>query len=155
VQNGDALLVNVWGQASLSQEVTVRPDGNITLPLVGDVSAAGQTPAALGVEIGRRLNGLVLDPKVSVSVRTSREPSISVVGEVKTAGTYPLRPGEGVLEILARAGGLSEFASKDNIFVIRRQAEPLRVRFRYDALAAGDGAGLAFQLQDGDILVVE
>ena len=155
VQVGDALVVNVWGQASLSQEVVVRPDGSITLPLIGDVRASGQAPNALAQDIGRRLTGMVIDPKVSVSVKTSREPTISVVGEVKTAGSYPLRPGEGVLEVLARSGGLSEFANKDRIFVIRRQGEPMRVRFRYDSLASGDGAGLAFTLQDGDILVVE
>ena len=155
VQIGDTLMVNVWGQASLSQEVVVRPDGNLTLPLIGDVVAAGQTPPSLGQEIGRRLTGLVLDPKVSVSVKTSREPTISVVGEVHAAGAYPLHPGDGVLETLARAGGLSEFANKDRIFIIRRRGEPMRVRFKYDALAAGDGAGLAFSLQDGDILVVE
>lgn len=155
IQNGDQLIVTVWNQENLSGEVNVRPDGNITLPLIGDVAVAGMTPPACAKEIARRLNGLVLDPKVAVSVAQTREPTVSVLGEVRDAGTYPLRRGEGVLEVLARAGGLSEFADRERIFVIRRQGEPLRVRFSYHKLVRSEGAAIAFALQDGDVVVVE
>jgi polysaccharide export outer membrane protein len=100
------------------------------------------------------LNGLVVDPHVAVSLAAVREPNVSVVGEVRTAGAYLLRPGEGVLEMIARAGGLSEFANRGKIFVLRRN-DNLRVRFDYDKLAHADGAAVKFMLQDGDVVVVE
>lgn len=155
IQAGDKLVVNVWSQANLSGEHVVRPDGNITMPLVGDVAVAGLTPPSCSKEVARRLNGLVLEPKVSVSVAGTREPSVSVLGEVRDSGAYPLKPGEGVLEIIARAGGLSEFADRDRIFVIRRKGEPIRVRFRYEKLVRQEGAAVSFALQDGDVVVVE
>lgn len=151
---GDRLVVNVWNQPPLSGEVLVRPDGNITLPLVGDVQVAGATPEQAGEAVVRKLSGLVVEPHVAVSLAGTRAPTISVLGEVQQAGTFELRPGEGVLEVLARAGGLSEFARKDAIFVVRR-SQGLRVRFDYRRLAQASGAGVAFELQDGDVVVVE
>lgn len=154
VAAGDRLVVNVWNQPPLSGEVLVRPDGNITLPLVGDVHVAGGTPHQAGEAIVRKLAGLVVEPHVAVSLAGTRDPTVSVLGEVQQAGSYALRPGEGVLEMLARAGGLSEFARKDAIFVVRR-SQGLRVRFDYQRLARGVGAGVTFELQDGDVVVVE
>lgn len=154
VRSGDRLVVNVWNQAPLSGEVLVRPDGNITLPLVGDIYVLSMTPPQVGDEVGKKLNGLVVDPHVAVSLANLREPSVSVMGEVRTAGNYPLRPGEGVLEMIARAGGLSEFANRGRIFVLRR-TDSLRVRFDYDKLSRADGAAVKFTLQDGDLVVVD
>lgn len=154
VAPGDRLVVNVWNQPPLSGEVLVRPDGNITLPLMGDVQVAGVTPQQAAEAVARKLTGLVVEPHVAVSLAGTREPTVSVLGEVQQAGSYPLRPGEGVLEVLARAGGLSEFARKDAIFVVRR-SQGLRVRFDYQRLARAVGAGVAFELQDGDVVVVE
>ncbi|MBI1948651.1 MAG: polysaccharide biosynthesis/export family protein [Deltaproteobacteria bacterium] len=154
VAPGDRLVVNVWNQPPLSGEVLVRPDGNITLPLMGDVQVAGVTPQQAAEAVARKLTGLVVEPHVAVSLAGTREPTVSVLGEVQQAGSFPLRPGEGVLEVLARAGGLSEFARKDAIFVVRR-SQGLRVRFDYQRLARAVGAGVAFELQDGDVVVVE
>ncbi|HEY4221947.1 MAG TPA: polysaccharide biosynthesis/export family protein [Myxococcota bacterium] len=154
VQLGDKLAINVWNQAPLSGEVIVRPDGNITLPLVGDIYVLGMTPPQVADEVGKHLTGLVVDPHVAVSLANLREPNVSVVGEVKQAGAFPMRPGEGVLELIARAGGLSEFADKGRVFVIRR-SEGLRVRFDYSKLAHADGVATKFPLVDGDIIVVE
>lgn len=154
VAPGDRLVVNVWNQPPLSGEVLVRPDGNITLPLVGDVQVVGATPQQAAEAVARKLGGLVVEPHVAVSLAGTREPTVSVLGEVQQAGTFPLRPGEGVLEVLARAGGLSEFARKDAVFVVRR-SQGLRVRFDYRRLAQAHGAGVAFELQDGDVVVVD
>ncbi len=154
VTPGDRLVVNVWNQPPLSGEVLVRPDGNITLPLMGDVAVAGVTPQQAAEAVARKLSGLVTEPHVAVSLAGTREPTVSVLGEVQQAGSYALRPGEGVLEVLARAGGLSEFARKDAIFVVRR-SQGLRVRFDYQRLSRAVGAGVAFELQDGDVVVVE
>lgn len=154
VMPGDRLVVNVWNQPPLSGEVLVRPDGNITLPLVGDIYVLGLAPPSISDEVAKKLNGLVVDPHVSVALANTRAPMVSVVGEVRTAGTFELRPGDGVLEVLARSGGLSEFASRDRVFVIRR-SENMRVRFDYEKLARANGAGVQFLLQDGDVVVVE
>lgn len=154
VQPGDRLVVNVWNQQPLSGEVLVRPDGNITMPLVGDVFVYNMTPPQASAEIAKRLNGMVVEPNVAVALTSNRDATVSVVGEVQTAGSFDLRPGEGVLEVLARAGGLSEFADKSRIFVVRK-SENLRVRFSYDKLAHADGAAVKFMLQDGDVVVVD
>lgn len=154
VMPGDRLIVNVWNQAPLSGEVLVRPDGNITLPLVGDVYVLGLTPPEISDEVKKKLTGLVVDPNVAIALANTRSPTVSVVGEVRTAGSFELRPGEGVLEVLARAGGLSEFANRSRVFVIRR-SETKRVRFDYDRLSRAHGTGVKFLLQDGDVVVVE
>ena len=151
---GDRLVVNVWNQPPLSGEVLVRPDGSITMPLVGDVQVVGATPQQAAEAVARKLTGMVVEPHVAVSLSGTHAPTVSVLGEVQQAGTFELRPGEGVLEVLARAGGLSEFARKDAIFVVRR-AQGLRVRFDYRRLAQASGAGVAFELQDGDVVVVD
>lgn len=153
LQLGDQVQVNVWNQAPLSGEVLVRPDGNITLPLVGDVFVYGMTPPQAAQEIAKRLQGMVVDPNVSVALVSNREATVSVVGEVQSAGSFDLRPGEGVLEVIARAGGLSEFADKSRVWVVRR-SEGLRVRLNYDKLARADGAAVKFMLQDGDVIIV-
>jgi polysaccharide biosynthesis/export protein len=154
LQVGDRLIVNVWNQQPLSGEVLVRPDGNITMPLVGDVFVHNLTPPQAAAEIAKRLNGMVVDPNVAVALTSNRNSTVSVVGEVQTAGSFDLRPGEGVLEILARAGGLSEFADRSRVFVVRKN-ENLRVRLNYDKLAHADGAAVKFMLQDGDVVVVD
>lgn len=154
IQPGDRLLVNVWNQPPLSGEVLVRSDGRLTLPLVGDVEVAGLTPTEASTSIASKLTGLVTDARVAVSFAGGREPTVNVVGEVRQGGSFPLRAGEGVLELVARAGGLSEFAAKDRIFVVRK-TDGLRVRFSYDRLERPDGPGAQFQLRDGDTIVVE
>ena len=153
LQLGDEVQVSVWNQAALSGEVLVRPDGNVTLPLVGDVFVYGLTPPQAAQEIAKKLQGMVVDPNVAVALVSNREATVSVVGEVQSAGSFDLRPGEGVLEVLARAGGLSEFADKSRVWVVRR-SEGLRVRLNYDKLARGDGAAVKFMLQDGDVIIV-
>lgn len=153
VQVGDTLVVSVWNQAPLSGEVLVRPDGNITMPLIGDVYVHGMTPPQAAVEVSKKLTGMVVDPNVAVSLASNREATVSVVGEVQSPGSYNLRPGEGVLEMLARAGGLSEFADKSRVFIVRR-SESSRIRIDYDKLTHAEGAAVKFMLQDGDIVVV-
>jgi polysaccharide biosynthesis/export protein len=154
IHPGDRLLVNVWNQPALSGEVLVRSDGHITMPLVGDVDVTDLSPPDASIAIAKKLTGMVVDPNVAVSLAGGREPTVNVLGEVRTGGSFPLRVGEGVLELIARAGGLSEFAAKDRIFVVRK-ADGVRVRFSYDRIERPDSPGSAFELQDGDTIVVE
>jgi len=155
---GDMLSIRVIGQEELATRVRVQPDGRISVPFLNDVEAAGKTPAALGEALQRALRRYVKSAVTSVTVEESRPSNISVTGEVMRPGLYPLEPHAGVLEALASAGGLSQFAYEDRIYVLRRAKEgepPLRIRFRYQALSRAEGQGATFVLQRGDVVVVE
>ena len=122
IRGGDKLQVTVFKQESLSGEVLVREDGNVTVPLVGDVVVLAKTPPQASEEIASRLSatGFIDKPSVSVAVLETRNPSFAVVGEVRQPGSFELQPGTTVLDAVALAGGLSEFAEKERIFVIRK-----------------------------------
>lgn len=155
IRPGDRLSVLVWNQPQLSGPVRVRADGVATIPLVGDLAVSGLTAPDASAQIKRRLQGLVVEPNVTVTVDEAREVTVSVIGEVRSSGSYPVRAGETLLHILARAGGLTEFADTSSIFVVRGAGEATRVRFRYRDLVAGNSRSLAFALRDGDVIVVE
>jgi polysaccharide export outer membrane protein len=158
IQPGDQLSVRVWGQEAMSARARVRPDGRISLPFLDDVEAAGSTPTALGKRIQARLKEFVVNPVVTVSLEDLRLVSVSVVGEVARPGQFQLDPGAGVLNALAAAGGMTPFADKDGIFVIRQRtagAGPERIRFTYQSLTGAQGRAAAFRLQGGDVVVVE
>ncbi len=156
IRPGDLLAVSVWNQENLSGEVRVREDGKATLPLLGDVEVGGGTAPEAAQRITQSLNGVVLDPKVTVAVVEVRPPTITVVGEVRAPGAFPLVVGDRVLEAVARAGGPTEFAELDEVFVIRKQGDKVtRVRFDLVRVMRAEGRGLAFVLQDGDVIVVQ
>lgn len=155
IRPGDQLSILVWNQPQLSGDLRVRGDGKTTVPLVGDVALAGLTTADAAAQISRRLNGLVVDPHVTVTVEEAQVATVTVVGEVRTPGSYPMQRGESVITLVAKAGGVTEFADLDAIYVVRRAPETVRVRFRYHDLRQGRGRALTFELRDGDIVVVE
>jgi polysaccharide biosynthesis/export protein len=158
IQAGDQLAVRVWGQDSMSARARVRPDGRISLPFLDDVEAAGLTPSALGKRIQARLKEFVVNPVVTVSLEDLRPVAVSVIGEVTRPGQYPLEQGAGVLPALAAAGGMTPFADKDGIYVIRKRkgkADSERIRFTYQALTGAQGPAANFRLQGGDVVVVE
>lgn len=155
IQPQDTISVQVWNQSKLSGDVRVRPDGQVTLPLLGDVAVGNLTPAGAAQQIEHRLEGLVVDPKVTVSVKEGQPASFSVVGEIKSSGSYPLHPGMGLLQAIATAGGLTEFSNSNKIYVIRKDTGLRRIRFTYKKLSQAEGRGVLFQLRDGDIVVVE
>jgi len=154
---GDRVQVAVQGQETMSGEFDVRPDGDIVFPTAGRFQAAGWPPDKLATIVQDRLRGILQDPRVTILVAARRVPNVGVLGEVRTPGRYEVRMGEGVLDALARAGGLTPFANPDLVFVIRKGVgkQVLRVRFRYSELVAADPASVSFELRDGDVLVVE
>ena len=157
---GDVLNVRVFSQEGMSGRARVRSDGKISLPFVNDVEAAGATPAALAVRLQVRLKEFINNPVVTVSLEEPGPIQVSVLGEVARPGVYPVQPRSSVLQGLAAAGGLTQYASSDRIFVLRRSAPgakaPLvRVRFRYESLAHAEGRAATFRMRDGDVLVVE
>ncbi len=157
LQTGDTVSVRVWNQDSISTRTRIRPDGKISVPFVGDVEAAGSTPAALARRIQERLKDFIVTPVVTVVLEESRPLLVAVLGEVARPGNYTLERGSGVLPALAIAGGLTPFADKDGIIVIRQTSEggAMRIRFTYKALTQSQGRAVAFRLQAGDVVVVE
>jgi polysaccharide biosynthesis/export protein len=152
---GDSLSIQVWEQPLLSGTMPVRSDGRISIPLINEVQAAGKTPSKLQAEIEASLKSVVLNPKVTIVVLNSKPPTISIMGEVGKPGPMPLDRDTGVAEALAAAGGLSPFAHKDRIFVVRSTPEPARIHFTYEALTRKVGKASQFRLRPGDIIVVE
>lgn len=155
IRPGDEIRVLVWRQESLSGSMLVRDDGVITVPLVGDVDIGGAYAEEAAGRIAKQLDGLVVDPKVTVQVVTTRPAMYSVVGEVRTAGAYALNAGDGVLNAIAAAGGLTDYADLDGIYVHRKEPQLKRIRFSYKKLLAGVGKGPVFFLRDGDVVVVQ
>jgi polysaccharide export outer membrane protein len=155
IHAGDLVDVRVLGQEQLSARVHVRPDGQITLPFLNDITAAGLTPTALRAVVEQKLKEYVNAPVVTVGVEKAPGPPLSILGEVARPGKYPFEAGIGVLDAVALAGGLSEYAHKDRLYVLRGAPKPVRIRFDFRALLRGEGHGSSFLLEPGDILVAE
>ncbi len=154
VGEGDIVNVRVFNQEPLSTRERVRPDGKISMPVIGEIMAKGKRPGQLAGEIQDRLKAVVVAPSVTVTLEQPAELKVSVVGEVRNSGIFQLEPGANVLHALAAAGGLNDYASSDKIFVIRRSL-PQRVRFRFEDLRSADPKSVGFALQPGDVIVVE
>ena len=157
---GDLLSVQTYSDEKLSGRMKVRSDGKISVAFLNDVQAAGKTPVQLGEDLVAGLASVILTPRVTVIVEESAPLTISVLGEVSKPGLQVLPRGDaGVADALAAAGGLTPFAHKKRIFVVRNRPEPTRVHFTYDALTrkAGQKAGRAsqFRLRAGDVVIVE
>jgi polysaccharide export outer membrane protein len=157
IARGDLLTIRVYGQDPISTHGRVRPDGKIAVPLAGELEAEGRRPADLAREIEARLKPFVVAPAVVIGVDEVQPIRISVLGEVARPGAFALEPRAGVLQALAIAGGTTEYADRERIFVIRRTPgkPPLRIRFSYADLAGGRGRAATFALATGDVVTVE
>ena len=152
---GDMLGIQVWDQPQMSGRFRVRSDGKLSLAFVNDAEAAGKTSTKLATDLEAALKSVILNPKVTIVIEESKPLTISVMGEVAKPGSLPLDPGAGVAQALAAAGGLSTFAKKDRIFVLRNTPKPVRIHFTYEALTRTVGPASAFRLKPGDVVVVE
>lgn len=155
IARGDTIGVVVQNQADLSGQFTVLENGAYVQPVVGQVSVAGLSEADASKRLAKALDGVVVDPKVQLSVVTPRPVRVSVTGEVQAPGNFNVVYDSTVLSVLAQAGGLTPFADGNGIYLIRTRPELIRVRFRYDDLKGGDPASTLFRLRDGDVIVVE
>jgi polysaccharide export outer membrane protein len=152
---GDMLSIQVFDQAQISGRMRVRSDGRISLPFVNDVQAAGKTPVVLASELEKGLKQVVLNPKVTVVVEESKPLTISVLGEVSKPGTQIYERESGIAQALAAAGGLTNFAHKNRIFVVRSAPKPVRIHFTYESITRTVGPASAFKLRPGDVVIVE
>jgi polysaccharide biosynthesis/export protein len=148
----DVLDVAVWRDADLSRTLPVRPDGFISLPMVGELKADGRTPGELEKEIREKLKPFVVEPKVTVIVREVNSSRVFVTGEVSHPGAYPLRGKVSLVQAIALAGGFSDFASSNGIVVIRGGKDNIPVR--YADLVTDRKDRVEFYLQPGDTVVV-
>lgn len=151
----DKLQIAVWNNEAMSRTVPVRPDGKISLPLLNDVQAAGFTPSQLRDALAKRLTEYMPNAEVSVIVLETKSTKVSVIGEVSKPARYELASRTTVLDVLAMSGGLTQFAARGRIFVLRRNGEDLkRIPFNYNRAVSADGEQVNFVLEPGDIVVV-
>jgi polysaccharide export outer membrane protein len=115
----DVIEVFVWKEPELSTTVVVRPDGKVSLPLIGELPTSGKTAVELQREIGDKLTQYVSDPVVNVMVKEVNSAKVSVLGEVKTPGIYKIKDRATVLDVIALAGGFTEYAKRNKVTIIR------------------------------------
>lgn len=151
---GDKVRIEVYKDTQLSQSVQIRPDGKITMPLIGDVAAANQTPTELRLAITQSLKEYMTNPSVTVIVVETVVPTAYVMGEVRTPGSVPLQNDISVLQALALSGGLTEFAKSGDIRVLRKSSTGIEtIAFRYKDALKGDAKALIY-LRPGDTVIV-
>jgi polysaccharide export outer membrane protein len=159
----DVLKVTVWKSPDLSGEVPIRPDGTITMPLIGDVPAAGLTANVLAKRIADRLTEYMSAPIVTVQVKEVNSYFIYVLGEVAKPGKYPLKSYANVMQGISLAGGFAPFANKNKIKVLRNvntgsegheEKRQIQIPVRYDDILKGTAVPGNFVLLSGDVIVV-
>ena len=148
----DVLQIIVWREPELTRDVTVRFDGMITLPLLGDVPAAGRTPGAVAEALTREFGRFIQTPRVTVGVGQAMSARFYVVGQVGRSGDFPLSGRTTVLQALALAGGFREFAKTDEIILVRQDQTVVPVN--YKRIADGKDTSHNLLLRPGDTLVV-
>src|SRR5271166_2130871 len=152
----DILTINVWKEPEVSKVVPVRPDGMITLPLVGEIKATGLTPVQLEAQIANALKKLMADPQVTVIVSEVHSLTFNVVGQAVRPGYYPLTRRMTVLDAIALSGGFQPFAKEKKIYVLRTLADGKQVKlpFNYKDVIKGKHADQNIVLQPRDTVVV-
>lgn len=152
----DVLAINVWKEQELTRSVPVRSDGKISLPLVGEVQAAGRTPAQLEQDIASHLRNFITDPEVTVIVQQSNSQKVNVLGQVVKPGAYSFTAASTVVDALAAAGGLRDFAKKKGITILRSKPSggQDRISFNYADYLKGKNSVQNVKLEPGDTVVV-
>ncbi|HEY6938760.1 MAG TPA: polysaccharide biosynthesis/export family protein [Terriglobales bacterium] len=152
----DVLAVNVWKEDEISRQVPVRPDGKVSLPLIGDVQAAGLTPLELQQSIRGRLAAYLVNPTVTIMIQEARSHRFNVVGEVEHPGSFVLGRPLTVLDGLAMAGGFRDFAKTGGIYVLRLNPDGShqRIPFNYKQVISGRNLQQNIALHPGDTVVV-
>jgi polysaccharide export outer membrane protein len=156
----DVLIVTVWKNQDLSREVVIRPDGMISMPLIGEVPAANLTSNNLAKRISDRLTEYMASPIVSVQLKEVNSYFVYVMGEVAKPGKYPLKSYANVMQGISLAGGFNTFAKKNQIKVLRftvdssSEKHQIEIPVQYDDILRGNATLGNFYLRSGDIIVV-
>lgn len=151
----DVLGVLFWRDQEMSGDILVRPDGRITLPLIGEMQAAGVRPEVLRSQIQAAADKYLSDTNVTVIVRQINSRKVYITGEVTNPGSYPITGPRTVMQLIALAGGVTEYADSNNISIMRVQNGQTRIfKFSYKDVAKGKKLEQNIQLQPGDTVVV-
>ncbi|MBA2355196.1 MAG: polysaccharide biosynthesis/export family protein [Acidobacteria bacterium] len=151
----DVLSVLYWRDKETSAEAVVRPDGKITLPLINDIQAAGLTPDQLRASIQKASEQFFQDPNVSIVVKQVNSRKVYITGQVAKPGPYSLTSRTTVLQLLAQAGGLADFAKKDKVVVMRTESgQTQRYLFNYKDVIEGKRLEQNIELRPGDTVIV-
>jgi len=155
IGNDDVLAINVWKEPDISRSIPVRSDGKISLPLVGEVQAAGLTPAKLESEIAIRLKNYISEPEVTVMVQQVNSQKFNILGQVVRPGSYLLANSPTVLDAIALAGGFRDFAKKKSIYVLRQgPGGEQRLPFNYKEVSQGKNMAQNIKLEPGDTVFI-
>jgi polysaccharide export outer membrane protein len=157
IGNDDVLSINVWKEPDVSRPtIPVRSDGRISLPLAGEIQAAGLTPLGLERAIAAKLQSFISDPEVTVMVTQINSRKFNVLGQVTKPGAYPLTNSLTVLDAIALCGGFRDFAKKKAIYVLRQNSDgtQARIPFNYKEVLKGENPGQNIKLQPHDTIVV-
>jgi polysaccharide biosynthesis/export protein len=155
IGNDDVLAINVWKEPDISRSIPVRSDGKISLPLVGEVQAAGLTPLKLEKDIANKLKNFISEPEVTVMVQQVNSQKFNILGQVVRPGSYVIANSPTVLDALALAGGFRDFAKQKSIYVLRQGASgESRIPFNYKDVSQGKNMSQNIKLQPGDTIIV-
>ena len=156
LESGDVVRVHVWNEPNHSRDqVLVRPDGKISLPLVGDILAAGLTITELSKVIKRKIQTFVPNPRVDVSLVTARSYRVYVMGQVRRSGSFTAQSKLNVVKALALAGGLTPFAKGDSVVIVWKSPDgEKRIPFNYDEVLKGINQAQNITLCRGDTVMV-
>jgi polysaccharide export outer membrane protein len=156
IGNDDVLAINVWKEPDVSRSIPVRSDGKISLPLAGEVQAAGRTPLKLEQDIASRLKNYIAEPEVTVIVQQINSQKFNILGQVNKPGSYPLTNSATVLDAIAMAGGFRDFAKQKSVYVLRQTPDgsQTRIPFNYKEVVKGHNPAQNIKLQARDTIVV-
>jgi polysaccharide export outer membrane protein len=156
IGNDDQLAINVWKEPDLTRSIPVRSDGKISLPLVGELQAAGRTPLQLEQEISAKLMSYITEPEVTVIVQQINSQKFNILGQVAKPGSYPLAAATTILDAIAAAGGFRDFAKQKGIYILRQNASggEARIPFNYKDVIRGKNPQQNIKLEPRDTIVV-
>jgi polysaccharide export outer membrane protein len=150
---GDVLHIAVWEEPQLTETAVVRPDGKISMLLVSELNVAGMTPDAAQQALTEQLSKFVHKPRVTVTVQEIHSRMVFITGEVQRPGAYPLMDTMNVVQLVARSGGLTDFAKQKRVYVLRA-ANSTRINVNYEKVLKGQVPEQNVQLAPGDTVVV-
>ena len=152
----DSLMINVWHEPEITHSVSVRPDGKISLPLLGDIEADGKTPEELQADLHKRLEALLKSPEVTVIVQDIKSKQFNILGEVNKPGVFPLNTPITVLDAIALSGGFRDFAKPKKMYILRRHKDgtTTKIPVNYPELLKGTVSDKNFEIQARDTIVV-
>jgi polysaccharide biosynthesis/export protein len=156
IGNDDLLAINVWKEPDISRSIPVRSDGRISLPLVGELQAAGRTPLQLEQDISSKLRNYIAEPEVTVMVQEIHSQKFNILGQVAKPGSYSLDLATTVLDAIAAAGGFKDFANQRHIYILRQNLSggESRIAFNYKNVIKGKNLQQNIKLEPRDTIVV-